>query len=286
MKRYLICCEILRYEIEHLLGCIGQDLRPVASEAESIPSDEMLQDERPSHLPLDGGGQGGGGGPVEVNFLRKGYHENPGQLREEVQKAIDAAPADADAILLGYGLCGKGLEGVIARSQPLIIPRVHDCISLLLGSAQAYAKHFAENPGTYYYSPGWVEWGRDTVERSPHQGFGLGKSYEEYVAKYGEENARYLMELEETWAQRYTRAAYIHTGLPNNAGWEAQAAAIAASHHWRFESLPGSLRLLEKLLTGPWPEEEFVLVPPGTKIIATGDAAILCPEPAEAESRA
>jgi len=236
-KSYLICCEILRYEVEHLL-------------AETAS-------------------------PSEVFFLRKGYHENPAVLREEVQKAIDAAPPGFETIVLGYGLCGKGLEGVQARDLPLAVPKVHDCISLLLGSAKAYDEHFSANPGTYYYSPGWVEWGRDAIERAPSQGFGLGKSFEEYAEKFGEDNARYLVELQATWAQRYTRAAYIHVGIPDGGGWEQKAREIAAANGWRFEEIAGSLRLLRMVLDGPWPEDEFLIVPPGGRIEATGDAEII-----------
>jgi len=261
-KAHLISCEILRREVECLLGQ-SQSLR-WAGRRGDLPS--------------------------EVSFLRKGYHENPSQLREEVQKAIDAALPDAtlrsseattlrstsaEIILIGYGLCGKGLEGVKARKIPLVIPRVHDCISILLGSAKAYEEHFNANPGTYYYSPGWVEWGKDAVERAPIQGFGLGRSFEEYVEKYGEDNGRYLWELEQSWAQRYSRAAYIDIGLPDAEGWQERAKELASSKGLKFERIAGSLRLLQNLLTGPWPEEEFLTVPPGASITATNDTCIL-----------
>jgi len=238
-SNYLICCEILRHEIEHLAA--------------------RVQD------------------PPEVCFLRKGYHSNMNLLREEVQKAIDAAPAACGNVLLGYGLCGKGLEGVRARSQPLVIPRVHDCISLFLGSAAAYDRHFTTHPGTYYYSPGWIEWGSDAVERAPEQGFGLGKSYEEYVARYGEDNARYLMELEASWAKHYTRAAYIDTGVADSNGWEARAVEIARDNGWAFERVSGDLRLLRMLMQGPWPDDELLTIPPDARIAASGDSTIMKP---------
>jgi len=236
-RNYVICCEILRREVEHLLA-----------QSQS---------------------------PPEACFLRKGYHDNPAVLREEVQKAIDGAPSGFDAILLGYGLCGKGLEGVAARTQPLVVPRVHDCISLLLGSAKAYEEHFSAHPGTYYYSPGWLEWGSDAIDRAPAQGIGLGRSYEEYAAKFGEDNARYLMELEASWAQRYTRAAFIDSGLPDCDRWETQAKGIALSKGWNFERISGSLRLLRLLIEGPGPHQELLLVPPGARIVAALDGSII-----------
>ena len=119
MRKYFICCEVIRHEAEHVLAQLKS--------------------------------------PIEVKYIGKGHHVTPSTLRVEVQKAIDAAPPETEVILLGYGLCGKGLEGVVARGIPLILPRMHDCISLLLGSAKVYAERFMADPGTYYYSPGWIE---------------------------------------------------------------------------------------------------------------------------------
>jgi hypothetical protein len=235
--RYLIACEIIRHEIEYLQ----------------------------KDLPM----------PVEVNFLRKGFHQNPDTLRQELQAAIDAAGDDYEHILLGYGLCGKGLEGITARATPLVVPRVHDCISLLLGSAKRYDELFATHPGTYYYSPGWVEWGHDAVERTPAQGFGLDRTFEEYVELFGEDNARYLMELEQSWKKNYTRAAYITSGLPAADHWEKKAREIAASSGWQFEHVEGSLSLLRALIRGPWPETEFLTVPPHHQILASYDGRIV-----------
>jgi len=42
-----------------------------------------------------------------------------------------------------------------------VVPRAHDCITLLLGSKERYAKLFGERPGTYWYSAGWLEIGKD-----------------------------------------------------------------------------------------------------------------------------
>lgn len=59
--------------------------------------------------------------------------------------------------MIGYGLCGRGTVGVVARDVPLAIPRVHDCIALFLGSDARHREQFAKHPGTYYVSAGWVE---------------------------------------------------------------------------------------------------------------------------------
>ena len=219
---------------------------------------------------------------VDVEFLRKGLHdlETPDMV-SRIQAAIDAVDTEDgyEAILLGYARCNDGLVGVTARSVPLVLPRAHDCISLLLGSAKRYDELFATHPGTYYYSPGWVEWGHDAVERTPAQGFGLDRTFEEYADLFGEDNARYLMELEQSWRNNYTRAAYINTGLPAAEHWEKKAQEIAASSHWQFEHVEGSLSLLRALLTGPWPETEFLTVPPRHQIFASYDGQIVVTKP-------
>ena len=78
-------------------------------------------------------------------------------MRERVQAAVDQSGGETyDAILLAYGLCNYGVRGLHAE-VPLVLPRAHDCITLLLGSRQRYAEYFAVNPGTFYQSPGWIE---------------------------------------------------------------------------------------------------------------------------------
>jgi len=75
---------------------------------------------------------------VDARFLSKGLHDRGARvMRAGLQAAIDEAEADAekyDALALGYGLCGNGLAGLEARSVPLVLPRAHDCITLLMGS--------------------------------------------------------------------------------------------------------------------------------------------------------
>ncbi len=61
----------------------------------------------------------------EFKYLPFGLHNDPKQLRVEVQRAIDDTPDTVDAILLGYGLCSKGTEGLCARKTRLVITRGH-----------------------------------------------------------------------------------------------------------------------------------------------------------------
>ena len=85
---------------------------------------------------------------VDVEFLPKGLHDLGGKpMAAKIQEVVDRTPEGVyDAILLGYGLCGNGLDGLTARHTPLVLPRAHDCIALLMGSAERYQAYFEEQP--------------------------------------------------------------------------------------------------------------------------------------------
>ncbi len=206
---------------------------------------------------------------IDAVYVDRRFHETPDELRAEVQAQIDAAEEmryEYDAILLGYGLCSNGLADIQARRTPLVIPRAHDCITLLLGSKQRYNQSFHSEPGTYYYTPGWVEREGARKERTSVQGEAARDViYAEYVAKYGEENAAYLMETLHTWYKNYTRAVYIHNGLTRFAEAEEQARKVAEEYGWKFQETDGDMRLMKLMLDGRWREEEFLIVGPGER---------------------
>ena len=96
---------------------------------------------------------------VDVELFRIGLHTHPVDLRQQLQSAINAVPADAgyDAVVLAYGLCGKATAGLTAKNAPLVLPRAHDCITLFLGSRERYTREFNRCPGTYWYALDYVE---------------------------------------------------------------------------------------------------------------------------------
>ena len=54
---------------------------------------------------------------IRIEVLEQGLHQDPDKLRRELQVAIDRVEAstDAEAIVLGYGICSRGSEGVRTR---------------------------------------------------------------------------------------------------------------------------------------------------------------------------
>jgi len=213
---------------------------------------------------------------LDLHFLTKGLHDNPDSLRTEVQAKIDELDAQPhDAVLLGYALCSNGAAGLQARSTPLVLPRAHDCITFFLGSKDAYAQRHHDKPGTYYYTAGWIERDAAHAERRPSDGAGLDQSFEDLVAKYGEDNARFLFDFQNQWQQNYTTAAYIRTQLGHRPDVEAEARRAAETHGWEFEVIEGSDRLIQALIDGDWNEDEFLVVAPGRRVAAAYDGRIV-----------
>ena len=217
---------------------------------------------------------------IDLDFVRRGLHDNPEEMRRQLQAKIDETDETKDqAIALAYGLCSNGIAGLRARRLPLILPRAHDCITFFLGSKETYLRHFLEHPGTYYYTVGWLERGGDSVPRTREAGEGLNLGWQKLVEKYGEENARYLMEVAGAWVKNYTHAVFIDMGLgPDHLGRERVKQA-AQGHGWEYAELTGSLDLLRRLTDGPWEAEDFLIVPPGHQILPSNDSAILTSAP-------
>ncbi len=223
---------------------------------------------------------------VDVEFMTKGLHDNPDAMRTELQRRIDSSLEDDkyEAIALGYGLCCNGTEGLIVKDKTLVIPRAHDCITLFLGSKGRYNEHFSKYPGTYYYTTGWMERGGAQMERTQAMGKGLGKTYQEYVEKYGEENAKYLMEIEGKWKTNYTRGAFIEMELAKFLNYDKEAQKISAENNWGYEEIKGDMRIIKKLVEGEWDEEEFLVLKPGERVRATYDSKIITSHPVQTEA--
>ena len=94
---------------------------------------------------------------VTFRHLEMGLHERSASaLHDALQGEIDEA-ADCDAVAIGYGLCNRGIVGLTARRLPVVVPRAHDCIGMLLGGSQRYLAQLETQPGTYFESAGWLE---------------------------------------------------------------------------------------------------------------------------------
>ena len=222
---------------------------------------------------------------IDPVMMPQGLHCVPAELRARVQQEIDRLengpehvpygeaevmpPPRYDAILLGYALCSNGVVGLSAQRIPLVIPRGHDCITLLLGSMERYRDYFDTHRGIYWYSSGWIERtlqpGRERWELTRQR----------YIAQYGEDNADYLMEMEQGWFKEYRWATYINWHLPTTERDQAFTRDCATFLGWEYDELEGDPKLMEDLMNGQWDDERFLVTPPGSCIEPSHDPTIM-----------
>lgn len=223
---------------------------------------------------------------ITLKFFSKGLHEiGCARMRQHLQHEIDwTVERDFDAILLGYGMCGFGTTGIQARQIPLVIPRAHDCISILLGSRARHEAQLEKHPGTYFRSSGWLErrHNPDHLKAiSIAEKNSLNASADDLMADYGSEPGEYLASILCEQTQFYDRLAFIETGEEPDDRFERAAKAEAVEREWKFEKLEGDLRLLRQFLSGDWNNDNFLVIPPGHEISATCDLRLIEATPSQ-----
>jgi uncharacterized protein DUF1638 len=222
---------------------------------------------------------------VDVRLNRRGLHDDAPNLRSVLQGEIDEIAAPYDAVVLAYGLCGGATAGLRAGAIPLVIPRAHDCITLFLGDRARYQAEFSANPGTYWYVQDYLE---RTDDGSAFGGVGAVSdaaaraTHAEYAAKFGADNAAYLMELLGGWSSHYNRAAFVEMNLAAPeaaAAAEARARDDAERRGWQFAKLAGELILIRRLIDGDWDSADFLVVQTGEQLAMSYDEGVIRSEP-------
>jgi hypothetical protein len=196
---------------------------------------------------------------IDTIYMDSGLHETPKRMAPALQEELDAIE-EPSLVLVGYGLCGTGLVGLEAGRHTLVIPRMHDCIAILLGSHREYMRAISENPGTYYLTKGWLEAGTDPL-----------REYESYVERYGEKTADMVMD---TMYRNYTQICLVSHSEEDLAANRERAQAVGAfcKERWGMEYSEriGSDALIAKLLNAPRHldllGDEFVVIAPGGRV--------------------
>lgn len=195
---------------------------------------------------------------AEVTFLDYGLHAVPKNLKVAVQEALDAIE-EPSLVVLGYGLCGNGLDGIQAGKHTLLIPRTDDCIAIFLGSYAAYRREFDEHSGTYYLTKGWLESGSDPL-----------REYEGLIEKYGRETADWLMNEQYQHYKRLLFVAHTQDDLDRYAPRARQVGDYMSQWGVRYEEVGGSenyLRQLAKISRDlETADDDFLVIHPGGEL--------------------
>jgi hypothetical protein len=187
-----------------------------------------------------------------ANFEKR-LHNNSKDLMNKLQEEINRSQ-EYDLIVLGYALCGKGVEGLISEKVDMIIIKSDDCIPVLLGSADEYKKQFSIEPGTYYVTREYLGDVDDMIL--------LG--FKDIKSKYDEATWKWIIS---EMLKNYKRLAFINTDNYPADEYREKAKMSARELNLRFEEIKGSNRLFNKILRGEW-DDEFVYVKKGTKVTA------------------
>ncbi|HOV68818.1 MAG TPA: DUF1638 domain-containing protein [Clostridia bacterium] len=179
---------------------------------------------------------------IDFEFLEMEKHNFPKKLNRELQSKIDAARGYSK-VILGLGLCGGALNNLRATNCPLIIPKVHDCIALLLGSGKRYEEEKNKVPGTYFLSKGLVCSAKSVLAE-----------YARTAADYGEEEANGIFEM---LYKNYKRILYVNTFIETPEEVFNRAKQTSRLLKLSYEETFGTKAFFDKLINGPW-DEDFI----------------------------
>ena len=174
---------------------------------------------------------------VDCRHLEAQLHLNPERLKQGLRAAVADADKPGATIVIGYGLCSNAVLGLKTRHATLVVPRVDDCIAMMLGSNAAFAAESAKAPGTYYVAKAYLE-ECDTILTE----------HEKLIEKRGLERAEKMMRL---LLAHYTRVALIDTGRYDLAPYRARVAEFAERFDLAVEEVPGTTRILDELVAAP-----------------------------------
>lgn len=227
---------------------------------------------------------------VDITWIRQGKHNYPEQLHDILQEEIDRIEAgvdnytnkmneisenddgiaeDFDAIVLGYGLCSNAVAGLKTKSHKLVIPKAHDCITLFMGSKEKYTRYFNEIPGCYWYTADWIE---NTTMPGQARHNMMVRIFEEQG--YDEDTIDYLME-SLNGLQNYHNAAYIRMPFFDKEEYREATKKAAEFYGWDYHEIEGDMSLFERMISGDWNEEDFLVLEPGESAAQSYDERVL-----------
>lgn len=189
-----------------------------------------------------------------VIYLESGLHNYPEKLSAVLQENLNRI-SNVDQVLLVMGYCGNAVVGLKPEGFKLVIPRADDCITMLLGS-QNKRKEVQEEKYTYFLSKGWIDMFED-IEKT------MVDERERMKKRYGKEKGEKIWKMA---FKHYERLGVIDIGEFNLEEMMENAKEKAELMDLECEVIPGTTKLLEKILIGPWDENEFIIIKSGETV--------------------
>jgi hypothetical protein len=188
---------------------------------------------------------------TEVKVLEIALHVDPNKLRARLLEEVALLEDHDTDILLGYGLCGRALEGVVSSRSTLIMPKVDDCVCALLGSRERRRELLNKDAGCYFLEQHWLDTELNIFTD-------LMKGLERIPPEKRDRIIKLTL-------KNYHTLVLLDAG---DISPEAESACRVYAGRYdmnliRIETDPG---LLTRFIKGPWREEEFLVLPPGKPV--------------------
>ena len=187
----------------------------------------------------------------DVKWVKSGLHNTPNKLTEALQDVLDSLAGNSSRVIMAIGYCGNALVGLRTGDITLIIPRVDDCISLLLGSYKNKCEHVKDN-NAYFITEGWLRGERN-----------IWCEYKYTINKYGEETGSKIFE---AMFGNYKTLTILDTGCFDIPSIMGEVKAIADTLKLDHKVVPATIAYIKNLLTGPWNHTSFLVIPPQSVI--------------------
>lgn len=185
-----------------------------------------------------------------VLYMNRVYHRDPGEMRRHILAQLDALPDGVDTVLVAMGFCGGSWADIEAPCR-IVMPKIDDCVSLLLQSGDTPVSDL-KKPGHLYVRE------KDPRRESFHAIFDhLTQNVD------AETKTRY----HEDWKRLYSNIDIMDTGL-NRCREAAYRAIVQEDADWldaELSYVSAGTHLLEKLFSGEW-DGQFLVVEKGGRI--------------------
>lgn len=177
--------------------------------------------------------------PREILFLPGYYHSDPKQLNERLKAEIKRH-RDYDRIYFAMGNCGGGTEGLETNGPDLILPKVGDCIDILLSGSDT-----KRSMSHVYVTESWAEYMKNST---------LGLEYLE--KNKGKDKAKeYLRKVYKGYETFYV----IDTGVYDLKRIDELLGPMLEIIGGKTEVVMGNFEILRKMARGEVDEDFFVI---------------------------
>jgi hypothetical protein len=141
--------------------------------------------------------------------------------------------------------------GLKTKHATLVVPRVDDCIAMLLGSNEAFSMEAEKERGSYYLAKAYLD-----------ECANLVSEHEAMVEKYGEERAVRMMKLV---LKHYKRVVLVDTGRYDLEPLRERVREVAELYELAIDEVPGTTRIVDGLVADEW-GDDYVVAPPGHEL--------------------